>query len=249
MNFKFAKFKDTPLNRDGETLDPNANLPLLEGDVIGLSEDADGNTIAVPADADSANAQPAIGVLMEEVRPRSYWSATLHDNGSMTRRLDDLYEKERTQAGDEITYFTHGIYLEDEDGTVDFTPNEPVYLDVGGGVTQTKPTGSGEVSQKLGVAVNTTTFLLDVEQEFDWAEEQNYGDVALDGDSTNGKTTFVVPHGLGVTPTDYRIDATSADAMGDFYVSNVDADSIDVTYGTAPADGTGNVGLHFYAQE
>lgn len=167
MNFKFSKFKDTPLNRDGETLDPDISLPVLEGDVVGLSTDADGNTIAVPADADSAVAQPAIGVLMEEVRARSYWNATLHDNGSMTRRLDDLYEKERTQAGDEITYFTHGIYLEDEDGDVAFDVNEPVYLDVGGGVTQTEPSGTGELQQVLGVAVNDTTFLLDL--DFDYA--------------------------------------------------------------------------------
>ncbi|UBF21498.1 putative lambda gpD-like head decoration protein [Haloarcula virus HJTV-2] len=166
-NFKFAKFKDTPLNRDGETLNPEVALPVLEGDVVGLSEDADGNTIVVPADADSAVAQPAIGVLMEDVYDRSHWSATLHDNGTMGRRLDEAYDKERTQAGDEVTYFTHGIYLEDEDETVDFTPNEPVYLGVGGGVTQTAPSASGELVQYLGVAVNATTFLLDVNHEYE----------------------------------------------------------------------------------
>lgn len=166
VNFKFAKFKDAPLNRDGETLDPNATLPLIEGDTVGLSTDADGNTIVVPADADSAVAQPAIGILMEEVRDRSHWSANLHDNGSMSRRLDEAYNKERTQAGDEVTYFTHGIYLEDEDGEKSFTPNEPVYLDVGGGVTQTAPSASGEIVQQLGVAVNATTFLLDVQFDY-----------------------------------------------------------------------------------
>lgn len=165
-NFKFAKFKDAPLNRDGETLDPDVTLPQLEGDTVGLSEDADGNTIVVPADADSAVAQPAIGILMEEVRPRSYWSSQLHDNGTMSRRLDDLYDKERTQAGDEVTYFTHGIYIEDEDGDVNFTPNEPVYLATGGGVTQTEPSSTGDVQQVLGVAVNTTTFLLDVDYDY-----------------------------------------------------------------------------------
>lgn len=162
-NFKFAKFKDTPLNRDGETLDPEVSLPVQEGDVIGLNEDVDGNTIVVPADADSAVAQPAVGVQMEEVVDRSHWNVNIHDNGSMSRQLDARYDTERTQAGDEVTYFTHGIYLEDEDGDVDFEPNEPVFLDLGGGVTQTEPSASGEVSQVLGVAVNTTTFLLDVE--------------------------------------------------------------------------------------
>ncbi|UBF20093.1 putative lambda gpD-like head decoration protein [Halorubrum virus HRTV-26] len=166
-NFKFAKFKDAPLNRDGETLDPEATLPLLEGDVVGLSEDTDGNTIVVPADADAAVAQPAVGVLMEDVRDRSYWSANLHDNGTMGRRLDEAYDLERTQAGDEVTYFTHGIYLEDEDETVDFNVNEPVYLAPGGGVTQTAPSASGELVQVLGVAVSSTRFLLSVDFDFE----------------------------------------------------------------------------------
>lgn len=166
-NFKFAKFKDAPLNRDGETLEESVSLPVLEGDVIGLTANTDDETRVVPADADSASPQPAVGVLMEEVRPRGYWSATLHDNGSMSRRLDASYETERTQAGDEVTYFTHGIYIEDEDGDVSFTPNEPVYLGVGGGVTQTEPSGTGDLQQVLGVAVNQTTFLLDV--DFDYA--------------------------------------------------------------------------------
>lgn len=165
-NFKFAKFKDAPLNRDGETLDEEVSLPVLEGDVVGLTENVDGETRVVPADADSAAPQPAIGVLMEEVRPRSYWSATLHDNGSMSRRLDSLYETERTQAGDEVTYFTHGIYIEDEDGDVNFTPNEPVYLGVGGGFTQTEPSATGDIQQVVGVAVNTTTFLLDMDYDY-----------------------------------------------------------------------------------
>lgn len=166
-NFKFAKFKDAPLNRDGETLDPSASLPLTEGGTVGLTENVDGDTIVVPADADSAVAQPMIGVLMEDVFARSHWSVTLHDNGTMGRQLDEAYDKERTQAGDEVTYFTHGIYLEDEDETVDFTPNEPVYLDAGGGFTQTEPSTTGDLQQVVGVAVSTYRFLLDV--DFDYA--------------------------------------------------------------------------------
>ncbi len=155
------------MNRDGETLDPDATLPLLEGDVVGLNTDADGNTIIVPADADSAVAQPAVGVLLEEVYGRDHWSVDLHDNGSMSRQLDARYDTERTHVGDEVTYISYGIYLEDEDGDVDFTPNEPVYLGAGGGVTQTEPSTTGDVQQVLGVAVNATTFLLDV--DFDYA--------------------------------------------------------------------------------
>jgi len=166
-NFKFAKFKDTPLNRDGETLDPEVALPVQEGDVVGLTEDAEGNTIVVPADADSGVAQPAIGVQMEEVVDRSHWSVNLHDNGTMSRQLDETYAKNRTQPGDEVTYVSYGIYVEDVDDEVSFTPNEPVYLGVGGGVTQTKPSTTGDVQQVLGVAVDTHTFMLDVQFDYE----------------------------------------------------------------------------------
>jgi hypothetical protein len=163
-DFKFAKVKDTPLNRDGETSEET--FTGTEGDVIGLTQNADGETEVVSADADSASPQPAIGVLLEEVRDRSYWSTNLHDNGTMARQLDAAYNTERTQPGDEVTYVSYGIYCEDVDGDVDFTPNEPVYLAVGGGVTQTEPSTTGDVQQVLGVAVNSTTFMLDVDYDY-----------------------------------------------------------------------------------
>jgi len=153
------------MNRDGETSEPT--FTGTEGDLVGLTENVDGETIVVPADADSASPQPAIGVLLEDVRDRSYWSANLHDNGTMSRQLDAKYDIERTQPGDEVTYVSYGIYVEDVDDDVDFTPNEPVYLAVGGGVTQTKPSTTGDVQQVLGVAVNTHTFKLDVDAAYE----------------------------------------------------------------------------------
>lgn len=165
MNFKFSKVKDTPLNRDGETSE--ATFTGTEGDLIGLTENVDGETEVVGADADSASPQPAIGVLLEDVRDRSYWSTNLHDNGTMDRQLDAQYDINRTQPGDEVTYVSYGIYVEDVDDEVDFTPNEPVYLDVGGGVTQTAPSTTGDLIQVLGVAVNTHTFKLDVASTYE----------------------------------------------------------------------------------
>jgi hypothetical protein len=164
-NFKFAKVKDTPLNRDGETSEPT--FTGTEGNLVGLTENVDGETEVVDADADSAVAQPAIGVLLEDVRDRSYWTAELRDNGTMSRQLDASYDINRTQPGDEVTYVSYGIYLEDVDDEVDFTPNEPVYLDVGGGVTQTAPATTDDLQQVLGVAVNAHTFLLDVQFDYD----------------------------------------------------------------------------------
>lgn len=241
-NFKFAKVKDKPLNRDGETSE--GTFTGTEGDVIGLTENADGETEVVAADADAAAPQPAIGVLLENVRDRSYWSTTLHDNGTMARQLDEAYDKNRTQPGDEVTYVSYGIYCEDVDGTVSFTPNEPVYLGVGGGVTQSPQADNGDIVQRLGLAVNTTTFMLDVDDEYAVA-----GDVVRDGDSTNGKTSFAFAHGLDSAPdeSDVDITPTSADAAGDFYIIT-DATDVTVEYVSAPADGTGNVTFDYVVQ-
>ena len=164
-NFKFAKYKNTPLNRDGETSE--ASFTGTEGDVIGLTENGDGETEVVAADADSNSPQPAIGVLLEEVRDRSYWSVNLHDNGTMARQLDESYNKDRTVPGDEVTYVSYGIYVEDVDDSVDFTPNEPVYLAVGGGFTQSEPSSTGDIQQVMGVAVDTHTFMLDVDYDYE----------------------------------------------------------------------------------
>lgn len=153
------------MNRDGETSEPTFNG--TEGDLIGLTENVDGETEVVHADADSAVAQPSMGVLLEDVRDRSYWTAELHDNGTMGRQLDAAYDINRTQPGDEVTYVRYGIYLENVDDDTDFTPNEPVYLAVGGGVTQTAPSGSGEIVQVLGVAVDAETFMLDVDKTYE----------------------------------------------------------------------------------
>lgn len=165
VNFKFAKYKDTPLNRDGETSEPT--FTGTEGDLIGLTENVDGDTEVVMADADSAAPQPAMGVLLEDVRDRAYWNAQLHDNGTMSRQLDSSYAKDRTNPGDEVTYVRYGIYVEDVDDDKDFTPNEPVYLGVGGGVTQTKPSTTGDLIQVLGVAVDAHTFMLDVASTYE----------------------------------------------------------------------------------
>ena len=168
VNFKFAKFKDAPLNRDGETSEDD--FLGTEGDLVGLDEDVEGETEVVHADAAAEVAQPAIGVLLEDVRGRDYWTAELHDNGTMARQLDASYNADRTQPGDEVTYVRYGIYLEDVDDDTDFTPQEPVYLGYDGGVTQDAPDAAGDVRQVLGVAVDSETFLLEVEAEYEIVE-------------------------------------------------------------------------------
>jgi hypothetical protein len=69
----------------------------------------------------------------------------------------------------------------------------------------------------------------------------------LSGDGTT--TTFTLSHGLSVIPTAVNVDATSADASTDFWVSAKSDSSIDVSYYTAPSAGTDNLGYDLLAIE
>lgn len=167
MDLNITKARNFPMNRDGETIPVRAE----EGDFVGLTENTDGEAEIVVADADSAVAEPAMGVLMETVNDPADLNVTGYEDSYIEQRQlrREMREQEYTLVGDEATYITHGIHVTDVDDELNMTPGEPVYLDVGGGVTQTKPTGTGEVQQKVGVAVDAYTFLLDVDFEYQTA--------------------------------------------------------------------------------
>lgn len=74
------------------------------------------------------------------------------------------------------------------------------------------------------------------------------GSIASDTDTASGDgaaTTFTVTHTLGQAPSTVHIQPTSADAAGDFHVSNKDSggtgDTIELTYAAAPASGSDNL--------
>lgn len=155
------------MNRDGETITVRAE----EGDFVGLTQNNDAETEMVAADADSGVQQPAMGVLLEEVQDPADVTVSGYEDAYIEQRQlrREMREEDYTLVGDEATYITHGIYVEDVDGTMDLTPQEPVYLAVGGGVTQSMPGNAGEVQQYLGVAVESNRFLLDVDHEYQMA--------------------------------------------------------------------------------
>ena len=74
---------------------------------------------------------------------------------------------------------------------------------------------------------------------------QNSGTATFSGDGST--TQFTIAHGLVAQPSNVRITPASADAAGDFYVTT-DATNIYVNYKTAPASGTSNVVLMWYAE-
>lgn len=165
-NWNVIKARNFPLNRDGEEITVQAS----EGDLVGLDTNADGEPILVPADADAANAQPAMGVLLEEVQDPSEITVSGYEDAYIEQRQlrrEVREETDYTLVGEEGTYVFDGIFLENVDADMDLTPGEPVYLGVGGGFTQSKPDGSGgNVVQALGVAVEANRVLLNVDFDY-----------------------------------------------------------------------------------
>ena len=74
---------------------------------------------------------------------------------------------------------------------------------------------------------------------------ENSGTATFSGDGTT--TTFTIAHGLVSTPTTYYVEAASADAAGDKYVT-ADDTNLTVTFATAPPSGTDNVVLKWEAK-
>jgi len=74
---------------------------------------------------------------------------------------------------------------------------------------------------------------------------ENSGTATFSGDGST--TQFKIEHGLVSTPSKVLVTPMSADAAGDFYVT-ADADYIYINYSSAPASGTDNVKVSWYAE-
>lgn len=152
-NPKIVTSAEQPINTDGAV----STVTGDEGDLVGL----DGNGELASADADSAVAQPAVGVLATPVVDPSTFP------GGKYEYVDKQRESRELQINDnKAPYVINGVVIENQDADWGFTPNEPVYLAVGGGFTQTKPSGTGELQQYLGVAVEAEQVLLDIDHEY-----------------------------------------------------------------------------------
>lgn len=74
----------------------------------------------------------------------------------------------------------------------------------------------------------------------------NSGTHTADGNAT----VYTITHGLvpSIAPQVVHVVPESADAKGNFYISNVTSTSIEVTYGSATPAGTGNISLRWEAR-
>lgn len=162
-DFNIATGEEMPLNRTGI-----ANVQITgekQGVPVGIDTTGTENKLVAAdaaSDASEDGSEPiqAIGVLFNrEVLPDGQYG------GVNTHPWDDveaqIYEENRTKVGDRCTVVRSGIEMVNDGAALDLTEGEPVYLDVGGGLTQTAPSGSGEAVQVLGVATSKIANELD----------------------------------------------------------------------------------------
>lgn len=155
-NFNIATGEEQPLNRTG--IDNIQLTGEKQGVPVGIDRSGtEDKLVAADAasDANEAGTGPiqAVGVLFpREIMPEDMSNVNVHPWDDVEERI---YLEDRTLTGDRATVVFSGIELVNDDDDTDYDAGEPVYLDVGGGFTQTKPSGSGEAVQTLGVALTT----------------------------------------------------------------------------------------------
>lgn len=156
VDARIATSAEQPINSDGSV----STVVADEGDLVSL--DANGELVA--ADADSANTYPAAGMLATPVEdPSSY------PGGQFEYAAKQAEANRAAINEDKVGYVKYGVEVVNEDGDWNFSTDgdSRVYLAVGGGLTQTAPSGTGEVAQVIGHAINDgNTIYLDVQSDY-----------------------------------------------------------------------------------
>lgn len=149
-DFNIATGEEQPLNRTG--IDNVQLTGENQGVPVGIDNSGTEPQL-VRADAADTEQIQCVGVLFpREVMPADLSNVTQHPWDDVE---EQIYMEERTLAGDRATVVRNGVEMVNDDDDTSFTPGEPVYLDVGGGFTQTKPSTAGQLVQVLGVACTT----------------------------------------------------------------------------------------------
>jgi len=153
---RIATGAEQPINSDGAV----STVTGGEGDLVGL----DGNGELIAADANLNKQVPAIGVLAVPVDDPANYPAGQFEYAAKTAEANRA-----TVDDDKVGFVRYGveIYNRDEDWGFSTSGDNRVYLDEGGGYTQTAPGNVGDIVQVVGVAINDgETVFLDVSSDF-----------------------------------------------------------------------------------
>lgn len=157
VNPQIATSAEQPINSDGATAVDAGS----EGDLVGLNTDGE----LVTADAASGEQVAAVGALAGPVDDPANWPS--EDSQFNYARQQAL--SNRAVIGDtKVGFIRYGVEVYNNDQDWGFTPGEPVYLDVGGGFTQTEPSASGELVQIVGFAgPDGETVFLEIDADYE----------------------------------------------------------------------------------
>lgn len=155
VDTRISTSAEQPINSDGFV----STVTGSEGDLVGLN--SDGELIA--ADAATGNADPAIGVLAVNVDDPSNYPTGQFEYAAKAA------EANRASINNEkVGVVRYGVIVENEDEDWGFSEegDNRVYLDEGGGYTQTRHTDAGDIAQVVGVAVGPEEVFIDVNSDF-----------------------------------------------------------------------------------
>jgi hypothetical protein len=113
-----------------------------EGDLVAIDSNGD----VVEADAANGVSGKARGVVTGPARDPSKYGSDFMETQLVVESEYDLVGEARK------TFFEYGIRVRNADQDWNFTPGADIYLAEGGGYTETVPSTSGSVIQKVGYA-------------------------------------------------------------------------------------------------
>lgn len=156
VDVRIATAAEQPINSDGAV----STFEAGEGTLVGL----DGNGELQQADAATGVQVPAVGLLAAPVDdPSSYPTGQFEYAADTARANRDLIND------DKVGYVKYGVELVNQDADWGFSTSgdNRVYLDEGGGFTQTQHTDAGDITQVVGHAIDDgETVYLDINTDY-----------------------------------------------------------------------------------
>lgn len=155
VDTRIATAAEQPIHSDGFV----STVTGVEGDLVGL----DGNGEIVSADAATGTQIPAFGALAGSVDDPSGYPTGQFEYAALDA------EANRTLINDgKVGVVKYGVEVVNQDDDWNFTTSgdSRVYLDEGGGYTQTRHTDAGDIAQVVGVAIEPEVVWLDVQTDY-----------------------------------------------------------------------------------
>jgi len=138
-NVKIASVSEDIENRQASGV---VQYECEEGDLVAVNSDGD----VVQADAAEGVSGKARGVVIGGAKDASKYGQDFEETRLVVESEYDLVGEARK------TYIEYGARLRNRDEDWGFTPGSDIYLAEGGGFTDTEPSTSGSVIQKVGYA-------------------------------------------------------------------------------------------------